>query len=617
MMKLFHSMRKRIHSGEKLQTSRQTSAPCAPQTAAGSAANASGSSSSSAGPPSSASASGPTPSSQPTGASSSSSASAAPSAGSVLGVDGSNVSQQLANTASGDNGPGPLNAAVGDRGGSGTGGGGGGDGPGSAGGSAGDRLTYLQADSMKSTSGQRPRGGGHTPGMGGGGGAESSSIAASYEIPNFDDLPPLLDAPQADRPELFRKKLLACTCIFDFNQPQLHVKEKEAKRRTLMEIVEYVNNSRHCFNDTNLPDVVHMVSANIFRALPPSHASNSATYDPEEEEPTLESSWPHLQIVYEFFLRFIVSNDVNPKVARKYIDQQFVLRLLELFSSEDPRERDYLKTILHRIYGKIMALRLFIRKSIQQVFFRFIYEDESPNGISEFLEILGSIINGFALPLKEEHKLFLERVLIPLHKARCLSPFHQQLTYCMQQYVTKDARLAEPIIMGLLRFWPVTNAPKIVLFLNELEHILVNTQLSEFQKVMSPLFRQLADCIRSPHFQVAERVLFLWNNEHIVKLINQHRQVIFPIVIAALFKNSQYHWNSTVHSLTYNVSKLLAEADPALFDECSNKHIAEQEKQKQQEEERARKWEDLRLAEAEAEPIEEGDLIRFSTDLNI
>lgn len=44
-----------------------------------------------------------------------------------------------------------------------------------------------------------------------------------------------------------------------------------------------------------------------------------------------------------------------------------------------------------------------------------------------------SIINGFALPLKEEHKLFLERVLIPLHKARCLSPFHQQLTYCMQQ----------------------------------------------------------------------------------------------------------------------------------------------------------------------------------------
>ncbi len=33
------------------------------------------------------------------------------------------------------------------------------------------------------------------------------------------------------------------------------------------------------------------------------------------------------------------------------------MRVLELFDSEDPRERDYLKTILHRIYGKFMVHR--------------------------------------------------------------------------------------------------------------------------------------------------------------------------------------------------------------------------------------------------------------------
>ena len=40
--------------------------------------------------------------------------------------------------------------------------------------------------------------------------------------------------------------------------------------------------------------------------------------DPEAEEPCLERAWPHLQIVYEFFLRFVVSNDVDPKVAKRY-----------------------------------------------------------------------------------------------------------------------------------------------------------------------------------------------------------------------------------------------------------------------------------------------------------
>ena len=34
--------------------------------------------------------------------------------------------------------------------------------------------------------------------------------------------------------------------------------------------------------------------------------------------------------------------------------------------------QDYLKTILHRIYGKFMSLRAFIRRAIQQTFYKAI-----------------------------------------------------------------------------------------------------------------------------------------------------------------------------------------------------------------------------------------------------
>jgi serine/threonine-protein phosphatase 2A regulatory subunit B' len=47
----------------------------------------------------------------------------------------------------------------------------------------------------------------------------------------------------------------------------------------------------------------------------------------EEEEPTLEASWPHTQIVYEFFLRFLESIDFQASIAKKYIDQKFVLQV--------------------------------------------------------------------------------------------------------------------------------------------------------------------------------------------------------------------------------------------------------------------------------------------------
>ena len=86
-----------------------------------------------------------------------------------------------------------------------------------------------------------------------------------------------------------------------------------------------------------------MFSVNLFRALPPSTNPNGAEFDPEEDEPTLEAAWPHLQLVYEFFLRCLESQDFQPSLVKKHIDQKFVQSLLELFDSEDPRERDFLK----------------------------------------------------------------------------------------------------------------------------------------------------------------------------------------------------------------------------------------------------------------------------------
>jgi len=255
-----------------------------------------------------------------------------------------------------------------------------------------------------------------------------------------------------------------------------------------------------------------------------------------------------------------------------------VLKLLDLFDSEDPRERDYLKTILHRIYGKIMALRLFIRKATQNLFFYIIYDNTQHNGVPELLEILGSIINGFALPLKEEHKSFLERSLIPLHKVKYLSGFHQQLSYCIMQYVEKDPQLSAVIVECLLRIWPQTCSSKEVLFLNEIEEVLELMQPAEFQKLQVMMFKRVALCIRSQHFQVAERALFIWNNDDIVKMVNQNRQTLFPIVVGALYQNSKQHWNGTVHGLTYNVLRLLMEADPALFDDCSAQHRVAEDK---------------------------------------
>ncbi|CAN6213727.1 unnamed protein product [Urochloa humidicola] len=369
----------------------------------------------------------------------------------------------------------------------------------------------------------------------------SDALFSSY----FRPLPSIKDMPNSEKQNLLIVKLNMCCTLFDFMDPTRNIKEKKIKVEMLLDILDYVKTANAKFPEIVVQWITKMISVNLFRTLviPPREKKVLQAFDLEEDEPLADPAWPHLHLVYELLLNFVQSPETDSKLAKRYVDHSFILRLLELFDSEDPRERDYLKQVLHRIYGKFMVYRPFIRKSINNVFFQFIYETEKHNGIAELLEIIGSIINGFALPLKEEHKLFLVRTLIPLHKAR-----------------------------GIIKYWPVTNSPKEVLFLTELEDLLEATQPSEFQKCIVPVFCQVARCFNSSHFQVAERALFLWNNDRVENLISQNSKVILSIILPALDKNINGHWNPAVQSLSLNVQKLFSEREPEVFAECVRKY---------------------------------------------
>jgi serine/threonine-protein phosphatase 2A regulatory subunit B' len=93
------------------------------------------------------------------------------------------------------------------------------------------------------------------------------------------------------------------------------------------------------------PEIVNMFSKNIFRALPPPSTPPGIEFDPEEDEPLLESAWPHLQVpflnciyhmhiqvlstillqyVYEFFLKFLECKDFDVANSKSVLDHKFV-----------------------------------------------------------------------------------------------------------------------------------------------------------------------------------------------------------------------------------------------------------------------------------------------------
>ncbi|XP_062186078.1 serine/threonine protein phosphatase 2A 57 kDa regulatory subunit B' kappa isoform-like [Phragmites australis] len=395
------------------------------------------------------------------------------------------------------------------------------------------------------------------------------------------------------REDAFVQKVNICCVVFDFSDRGKDSPEKERKRQMLMSLVDCIGAAEEPLTEVMISACVRMFAVNLFRVFPPKVRSGTAASETEEDEPFFDPSWYHLQVVYEFLLRFVTSPFVDPKVARKYVDSTFVSRLLDLFDSDDPRERDCLKTILHRIYGKFMGNRPFIRKAVSNIFYRFVFEADHHNGIAELLEVFGSVISGFAKPLKEEHKLFLWKALIPLHKPKTVGVYLPQLTYCITQFIEKEPKLAGTVIRGLLKYWPVTNSQKEMMFLGELEEVLELTDMAEFQKCIVPLFRRIANCLNSSHFQVAERALFLWNNEHLFDMISQNRQVILPLIYPALERNTRWHWNQSVLNVTMNVRKMFLDMDEKLLLACQSNFQEEEEKRAATAERRRLMWEQL------------------------
>lgn len=208
-------------------------------------------------------------------------------------------------------------------------------------------------------------------------------------------------------PIIYLAKLKACSQhIADFTDPKKDVELKDDKKECLIELIDVLDESESdlLLSDKIVEEAFKTIAVNLFRTF--ANKSKTLSYseiqenkktsalEQDEDEPHLEESWPHLQLVYELLLKFIMNPSLKTEVLIKNLDKSFIKRYLELFDSEDPRERDYLKTILHRIYGKLMPLRKLIKEQIMFLFLRITQEAETHNGLTELLEILSSITSG-------------------------------------------------------------------------------------------------------------------------------------------------------------------------------------------------------------------------------
>ncbi|KAJ6719229.1 SERINE/THREONINE PROTEIN PHOSPHATASE 2A PP2A REGULATORY SUBUNIT B [Salix purpurea] len=148
--------------------------------------------------------------------------------------------------------------------------------------------------------------------------------------PPYEALPAFRDVPNSEKQNLFIRKLTLCCVVFDFADPTRNLKEKDIKRQTLLDLVDYVTSANGKFTETVMQEVIKVVSVNLFRPRAPQTRENKVleAFDLEEEEPMMDPAWPHLQLVYEFFLRFVASPETDAKLAKRKATNNIFFRFI-------------------------------------------------------------------------------------------------------------------------------------------------------------------------------------------------------------------------------------------------------------------------------------------------
>jgi serine/threonine-protein phosphatase 2A regulatory subunit B' len=371
--------------------------------------------------------------------------------------------------------------------------------------------------------------------------------------------------------DAFLKKIDAAMKVYDYRDETKDVRGKNERLTAINELQNLLQDQKSVVQliIPNLDHCIQMIERNIFRCLPNVKKSNLAFSETgiEQEEET-DPAWPHLQGVYEFFLQLIINEAIEVKLLKGYVTPEFVSQFLELFDSEEAVERDYLKNILHKLYAKLVPRRKMIRKAINETFYQLIHEGHKFNGASELLDILASIISGFAVPLREEHVIFFNNIIIPLHKVQTCSEFFEQLLRCSMLFLTKDKTLAITLLKGLLKYWPFANCVKETLFLTELQEVLEIVDEDKIGDLIVPLFRRIVKCIGGTHLQVADRAMCFFENDYFLAKLRAYKDVTFPMLVPVIVELSENHWHKILQESLVALKTILSEIDPIAFDEA-------------------------------------------------
>ena len=398
------------------------------------------------------------------------------------------------------------------------------------------------------------------------------NISTLFTIGVFSDVKiemsePFKNVNPKDYNRLFAAKCKECSKICDFSIAIKDQASKKNKKELLNHLIEAFENGQinHLLIPKNISNFLNMVVDNIARPFP--SMLKITVFDFGDQ--MLDTAWPHLQLVYKATLK-LFSSPITVNLDKHL---NFLSCLVSNCCSPDGRERQATKDILIKVFNKCPNTREVIKRYTINQFLTNICT-------AELLEVYVKIVDTLPKPFSEKEIFIFKNVVLLLHTSPLFLRFCLNLLQVIDHYVKVDPSLLDPTITYIRQHWPVGIVRKQLIFLSELEGLVISYANIMTEKVAGLIFEQLGELVVQPNTEIAQTSIDLITGTSFENLLISFPEAAIQYLIQPLYDSAKKNWNEYVREDATFALQLLSELDKDLFNKQVGKMKEERKKKK-------------------------------------
>ncbi|OHT13550.1 hypothetical protein TRFO_03292 [Tritrichomonas foetus] len=359
-------------------------------------------------------------------------------------------------------------------------------------------------------------------------------IHSSHKI--YEEAPPLPLVTDKEFENVLSKKLVLCSEVFDFTDPDSEIQAKELKEKYLFELIDLFNNEQEAqlLNPKFQRGIFYMIESNIFRK-DPIFPTKQQTLD--FVMTVTEPSWPHLFYCYQILNRFVT---LFPDA--EFVNLSVVHKAITLTQLPDANERNQLVSFLRIFYDNRPNDRLQLINFVNNQLQSLIEGYSIPYCGMPMIVLLTHIISHTPPPLPDYLMKVIKESLIPAISLPYLSLYLINVKQFFSAILTVHPDNIVEILRHMQRVWPLTNASKQQQCLDILLFVFAKMTRPIFKPISHSSFAFLAQFVNSEHTKLSETVMEIWLKQPPDEWIVENSRVGIVEMFDAISIAATSHW---------------------------------------------------------------------------